>query len=70
MESLALLVVYMALGIIAIVFIPVFILTRYFIKKKFPTMHWTWYFAIVPGAFVASFILGLQILRLITQLNA
>lgn len=69
MESLALLVLYMALAITAIVFIIVFILARYILKRFFPHMHWAWYFLIVPGVILISFLIALVVLKIITLMN-
>jgi hypothetical protein len=70
MESLARLVVYMFLAIAAIVFVIAFLLTRYTIKKKFPNMHWAWYFLVVPGVMAVSFGIGLLLLKMIASINA
>lgn len=70
MESLVLLVMYIALAITLIVFIVLLVLTIILRKKYFPGMHKAWFFLLVPLLLVLSFLISLVILRILGSMNS
>lgn len=70
MESLAYLVLLMALSITGVIFLGLIIGARFLIKRKFPNLKKSWYFLIVPGLLLTSFGLSLVVLNILVLIES
>jgi hypothetical protein len=65
MESLAVVILGIILGIGVVVFVPLLLLWRKLLRTRFPNVHQAWWVLWVPILLVASFYIALLILRIV-----
>lgn len=64
MESLAVVILGIILGIGVVVFVPLLLLWRKLLRTRFPRVHKAWWLLWVPTLLVASFYVAVLVLRL------
>lgn len=69
MESLAMVILGILLGIGVICFVPLVVVWRKLLRKKFPTVHKAWWVLWTPILMVASFFLAVLVLRMIVSIG-